>query len=389
MHANPAFAFGAAPFRLEPVNAYLLQRVFDRRGNAPVPSTSTAADSDQAVLFGRAYAGVRTPGTPGAAGAGYAAASATSLVTAGTGSKAFTTQTNLAYVVGSRVRATSVGSGDWMEGLVTAYSGTTLTITMDLNSGTGTHTDWSLSIAGQRGAAGANGSASTTEDTWANRPGSPVTGAVHRITDAPGDARWDGTIWRIRVGAFPVTPPVDASFAWVNQDIAVDTATGPFTTLSSAVKSAISLNCRVIAAPATPYKISAGFMLNSNGEANQSVGILFRESSTGKMHAIYLVGLGSNAAMQLDSVKFTNPTTVSATYLQITYHVRDVNFLRIEDNGTNRICSYSGDGINWTIFHTVSRIDFLTGGADQVGFFIRVSNATYPMSATFVHWLAQ
>jgi hypothetical protein len=44
-----------------------------------------------------------------------------------------------------------------MEGLVTAYSGTTLTVTMDLNSGTGTRIDWDINLAGQQGITGALG----------------------------------------------------------------------------------------------------------------------------------------------------------------------------------------------------------------------------------------
>lgn len=98
-------------------------------------------------------------GSAGAAGAGYAATSASSLSTAGSGSKTFTTQAGLAYTAGARLRATSTGSGNWMEGVVTSYSGTTLIATMDLNSGSGTNSDWDINLAGQQGATGGSGSA--------------------------------------------------------------------------------------------------------------------------------------------------------------------------------------------------------------------------------------
>jgi hypothetical protein len=52
-----------------------------------------------------------------------------------------------------------------MEGVVTAYTGSTLTATMDLNSGTGTHADWNINLAGQRGATGANGADGATGAT--------------------------------------------------------------------------------------------------------------------------------------------------------------------------------------------------------------------------------
>lgn len=74
----------------------------------------------------------------------------------GTGSKAFTTQTDLGYTVGSRVRVSSNASPttNYMEGVVTAYSGTTLTILVDLASGSGTHIDWLFNLTGERGATG-------------------------------------------------------------------------------------------------------------------------------------------------------------------------------------------------------------------------------------------
>lgn len=92
----------------------------------------------------------------GPAGPAYGGTSVTSLLI-GTGSKVFTTQAGLAYVAGSRVRAASGAAPtvDWMEGVVTSYSGTTLTVTVDLIGGSGTHVDWSISIAGARGADGA------------------------------------------------------------------------------------------------------------------------------------------------------------------------------------------------------------------------------------------
>lgn len=91
------------------------------------------------------------PGGTGPTGAGYGGTSTTSLAI-GTGSKAFTTQSGLAYTNGARVRASSAANtANWMEGLAT-YSGTTLTIEVDKTNGSGTHADWNLNIVGQPGA---------------------------------------------------------------------------------------------------------------------------------------------------------------------------------------------------------------------------------------------
>lgn len=87
--------------------------------------------------------------TTGAAGAGYAATSSTTS-TIGTGSKSFTTQAGLAYEVGQRVRV-SFNTTNYEEGVVTSYSGTTLVFTSDLTVGSGSHSSWTIGLAGNPG----------------------------------------------------------------------------------------------------------------------------------------------------------------------------------------------------------------------------------------------
>jgi hypothetical protein len=108
---------------------------------------------------GGSAATVTNAGTSGAAvlnftipqGESYACTSATSFAI-GTGSMAFTTQTGLAWLPGARARASSLASGaNYMEGIVTAYSGTTLTVNISKVAGSGTHADWQISLAGDPG----------------------------------------------------------------------------------------------------------------------------------------------------------------------------------------------------------------------------------------------
>lgn len=83
--------------------------------------------------------------------AGYAATSL-SPATIGLGSVSFTTQAGLAYRAGARARASSTAdTSDYMEGLVTSYSGATLTIDVSLVNGSGTFSSWNLSLAGDPG----------------------------------------------------------------------------------------------------------------------------------------------------------------------------------------------------------------------------------------------
>jgi hypothetical protein len=88
-------------------------------------------------------------------GANYAATSTTSLVV-GTGTKSLTTQLNLAYTAGARVRLSHAADiTKYMEGLVTAYDSGTGAMSINVLSavGSGTFNDWSINIAGDPGSA--------------------------------------------------------------------------------------------------------------------------------------------------------------------------------------------------------------------------------------------
>jgi hypothetical protein len=136
-------------------------------------------------------------GATGATGAGYGGTSTTSLAI-GTGAKVFTTQSGMAYVVGSRVRAVSNSDvTKWMEGPCTAYAGTSLSINADLVSGVGTLADWNLSLAGERGQTGltgAQGIQGVAGPTGATGPTGPAANdwtIVRVITPTDLDAQVD------------------------------------------------------------------------------------------------------------------------------------------------------------------------------------------------------
>jgi hypothetical protein len=135
-------------------------------------------------------------GIQGVTGASYSGTSTTS-ITIGTGSTTFATQAGLAYVVGSRLRLASAGTPNtWMEGNVTAYSLTTMTFLATKVSGSGTHADWNLSLAGEPGADG-------TQRTF----GGSYAGGIPTITPTADAATaddwdspynrwvWNGSMW--------------------------------------------------------------------------------------------------------------------------------------------------------------------------------------------------
>ncbi|MBV9508395.1 MAG: hypothetical protein JO323_25685 [Acidobacteriia bacterium] len=152
-----------------------------------------------------------TPGTPGATGAagpGYAATS-TSAVTVGTGTLTFTTQSGLAYSSGARARATSTGSSAYVEGLVTAYSGTSLVIEADATSGSGSHSDWNINIAGNVGAAGSVTGAAGG-DLSGNYP-NPGVGKINGNT--PGGSCTNQVVTSLTSSAVPTCATVTSAYA--------------------------------------------------------------------------------------------------------------------------------------------------------------------------------
>jgi hypothetical protein len=72
------------------------------------------------------------------------------------GSKAFAVQTGEQYTAGIFVTIVSASDGSvWGFGQVTAYSGSTLTVDVQVINGSATKADWNISLTGARGAPGA------------------------------------------------------------------------------------------------------------------------------------------------------------------------------------------------------------------------------------------
>lgn len=129
--------------------------VVDKSGYREVPVSPVMTSGTW--LAGEGFSPLFSPA--GDTGASYAGSSTTSL-TLGTGTKAFTTQAGLAYQVGTRVRASDAANPTtkFLEGVVTSYVGTALTIASDYFVGTGTVADWKISVSGD-GAVEASASA--------------------------------------------------------------------------------------------------------------------------------------------------------------------------------------------------------------------------------------
>lgn len=131
-------------------------------------ATDLAAGYWELILnFSTYISAAAASATAAASSATAAAASAANLtgtsatsVTPNSGSQTFTTQSGKFFNVGNNVAITSNANPtvNFMHGVVTSYSGTTLIVNVNAFGGSGAHTDWTINVSGAIGATGATGS---------------------------------------------------------------------------------------------------------------------------------------------------------------------------------------------------------------------------------------
>lgn len=144
----------------------------------------------------------------------------------GTGSKAFTTQAGVAFVVGDFVRIASRANGaNYMAGSVTAYSGTTLTVNVTETGGSGTFTDWNINTSGVKGNTGNTGPANSlsvgtvTTGAAGSSASATITGTapaqVLNLTIPKGDKGDTGSAALMTMGAVTTGAPGSSASATI------------------------------------------------------------------------------------------------------------------------------------------------------------------------------
>ncbi len=132
--------------------------------NASASASSASASATNAATSATAAAASAV-----AAGSTLTATSTTSN-TIGTGNFTFTTQANKNFFPGQPIIAASNANGaNYIHGIVSSYSGTTLIITEQDTGGSGTHSDWNISVTGSQGpSGGGTGTVTTASVVTAN-----------------------------------------------------------------------------------------------------------------------------------------------------------------------------------------------------------------------------
>ena len=119
-------------------------------------------------------------GPSGPPGVDFTGLTSTTLLLIGLGNKTFVTSiasTATAFVVGVRVRLFNTTTpANFMEGLITTFSGTSMTVNVTAIGGSGTFASWTLSLTGSAGASGPTGPVGAT-----GASGASITGATGPI----------------------------------------------------------------------------------------------------------------------------------------------------------------------------------------------------------------
>ncbi|MFO7632759.1 MAG: right-handed parallel beta-helix repeat-containing protein, partial [Caldilinea sp.] len=226
----------------------------------------------------------------------------------------------------------------------------------------------------------------TTTGLAANRPAPGKTGNLFLPSNGVQIERDSGAVWSAWGPLFPFVAPQNGQFEWVNQGAATVDATFGGIYLSSPPFSVSQVRIRKMAAPAGPFLLTAAFIPFSWQADAAAFGLVLRQSSNGRIHMLRLRQTVSSAvaSWSLRVSKWTDPATFSADYaLYPLPMTMPVVWMRIQDDGTNRISSLSPDGRHWEAVHTVARTDFLT--PDEVGFGVVCQPAT-GASMLLLHW---
>lgn len=183
---------------------------------------------------------------------------------------------------------------------------------------------------------------------------------------------------------FPAfTVPVLGDFSAVNSASGSANANGGIY-LEAPANAGASLRIYKKSAPGTPYTITAAFLMNLALLNNHTAGLCWRQSSDGKIITQCYTTATALTGTQYECADWTNATTFSAVNASIDALPMAIVWLRMTDNGTNRLGSYSADGYNFIQYYSETRTTFLT--ADEVGFFCNTSVTTAPAGMTLLSW---
>jgi hypothetical protein len=188
-------------------------------------------------------------------------------------------------------------------------------------------------------------------------------------------------------GGFGFTAPVNADWSWVNQGSASVTSNtailggGNQEYLLGVAAAGPSIHMRVRNSPSTPWTRTFIFIPLIDNINFQACGVVFYDSGSGK-----LIFFAYDETDTFSVSKWNSTTSFSGTYTVTSAWRYRGPFLafKIEDDGANRACYISFDGVNFQGVHSVGRTDFAT--CDQIGFAVKDQNINVKPAMTLLSY---
>lgn len=227
-----------------------------------------------------------------------------------------------------------------------------------------------------------------TTGTFAGRPTSAPDGSIYMCTDGPLQFIMTGGAWKPYLGSIPlVATPAANTFSTINCTVGSSFKDWRGGLLFDGDCNAGTMMVAKKTAPGTPYTVTTHLLptwtytLGNPSSYNFcTAGIAWRESSTGNLHTFGIVHATSVTGIYCGvfrSLPASGTGSSGITYSNGT----DFNFppllhsasnhgvwLRVTDDGTNRIVSFSHDGSVFKTFVSTSRTSSIT--PDEVGLYV-------------------
>lgn len=218
--------------------------------------------------------------------------------------------------------------------------------------------------------------------TYANRPTTGIPGRTYHCTDSPYKLIDNGTSLDHFVYGFKVTEPILSQWTVVNESPMTTTTTRGGIAISCTTNGSVNAlhyyykNC-----PSTPWSCEFAWLWEPASDYYALPACGFRENSTGKLVSLLQYVSTGPGIPSITIYQYTNATTIgSAEYNSSpAVFMPSLFWVKLQDNGTNRIFSISNDGQLWYDVWSVSRTTFLTGGPTAVFFGMDPYNRTTAM----------
>lgn len=179
-------------------------------------------------------------------------------------------------------------------------------------------------------------------------------------------------------------PPSQSTLTWVNQGSATasDSYGGIF--MSAPGSSSVNLRCLAKSTPATPYSFTIAALLDMYGANYGSIGIVLRDSATGKL--ITFTAGGYSGGFTNGGVSYySSPTLWNSNASTVGGVPYPWTFLRVTDNGTTFTFALSSNGQDFTnVVYSASRTAWLAN-PNQIGIFVDSENSK-PITGLFLYW---